>query len=257
MNKTLLKEALKLQDGTPTYSQIEKLCKEANLYQSENETYFIYAKYRKKVEILDVELFFKFVSEVILENTITVTCFEDIENIVNAKTREENIKTSGNSKSNYVRVFDNVVIFQMENSNPILYKNIVDIPQSSQIVAVENGETFLHIDSIMSKFGFNNYVYIGGFSNTLTREFLKDKDVVFYLDYDIEAIRIYDSFECKKKSFFKHPDLEEYFKDDAKNKNIELYLKQRASLPQTHKELQWLIELIKNSSRVVEQEVLR
>ena len=252
MNKSLLNQALKFKDNSPTFSQIEKLYKEALLYQTQNDVTFLKAKSRTKSKILDMEVFFEFISEHILDN-VTVNSFDDIEKILQAKTRKENIATSGDSKNSIVRVFDNVVIYQEGNSNPILYKDITDVKPKEQILAIENGETFLNIYPLMSRFGFKEYIYLGGFSNTLTREFLKDKNVVFFLDYDIEAIRIYDSFECKSKSFFKHPDIEIYFKNNA---NQNLYLKQRAALPEKHTELQWLIELIEHHSAVVEQEII-
>ncbi|MBN2782430.1 MAG: hypothetical protein JXQ66_04250, partial [Campylobacterales bacterium] len=110
------------------------------------------------------------------------------------------------------------------------------------------------VASRMTKYGFENFVYLGGFANTLTREFLKDKDVVFFLDFDIEAIRIYDSFECKSKKFFRPDDIEDYFQNYS---NQTLYKKQRKSLPDAHKELDWLIKLITKYSVVVEQEAIR
>lgn len=252
MNKSLLNQALKFKDNSPTFSQIEKLYKEALIYQTQNDAIFIKAKRRTKSEILDMELFFEFISEHILDN-VAVNSFEDIEKIMQAKTRKENIATSGDSKNSIVRVFDNVLIYQESDNNPILYKDISEVKQKEQILAVENGETFLNIYPLMSRFGFKEYIYLGGFSNTLTREFLKDKNVVFFLDYDIEAIRIYDSFECKSKSFYKHPSIETYFKN---NGNQNLYLKQRATLPTKHTELQWLINLINKYSVVVEQEII-
>jgi len=106
----------------------------------------------------------------------------------------------------------------------------------------------------MSDYGFNQFIYLGGMSNSATRDFLKDKDVTFFLDYDIEAIRIYDSFKCQQKKFFRHPKLEEYF-SSTKFNNEPLYRKQLSSLPKSHDELQWLIDLIKKHSAVVEQEV--
>lgn len=254
MDKTILKQALKFSNTTPTYSQIEKLYKSAQSYQSENNIIFMQAKYRGKANILNLKLFFEFLSDVVLDNG-TVTCFEDIEKILSAETRQENIEASGNSKNSIIKVFDRIVAFQKNDDFPVLYKNLSDIKINEQpILAVENGETFLNIYSIMSKFGFSQFIYLGGFSNTMTREFLKDKDVVFYLDFDIEAIRIYDSFTCKKKSFFQHPDIEKYFKS-KKHHNKKLYLKQRATLPHSHTEVQWLIDLIEKNSAVVEQEV--
>ncbi len=253
MNKSLLKQALKFKDNSPTYSQVEKLSIEAKVYQSENDVIFLYAKYKERTQILNKELFFEFISNRILQNDGIVNSFEDIEKIFNAQTRQENIKASGDSKNSIVRVFDNVVVYQIANNNPILYKNHSEIKVKEKILAVENGETFLNIYSIMSKFGFNEFVYLGGFSNTSTREFLKDKDVVFFLDYDIEAIRIYDSFNCKSKSFFIHPEIENYFKN---NNNQKLYLEQRDKLPEKHAELQWLLNLIDEYSAVVEQEII-
>jgi hypothetical protein len=124
------------------------------------------------------------------------------------------------------------------------------------LLAVENGETFLNIYDTASKFGYDQYIYLGGMSNSATREFLKDKNVTFFLDYDIEAIRIYDSFECRSKHFFMHPEIEDYFANE-KYRNEALYRKQLFALPTSHPELQWLIDLIKQHSAVIEQEVLR
>jgi len=252
MNKSLLNQALKFKDNSPTFSQIEKLYKEVLIYQTQNDVFFMKAKCRTKSEILDWEVFFEFISEHILDNVV-VNSFKDIEKIMQAKTRKENIAASGDSKNSIVRVFDNVVIYQEGDTNPTLYKDIANVKPKEQILAVENGETFLNIHPLMFPFGFKEYVYLGGFSNTLTKEFLKDKDVVFFLDYDIEAIRIYDSFECKSKSFFKHPDIEKHFEN---NGNQNLYLKQRATLPVKHTELQWLLDLINKYSVVVEQEII-
>lgn len=252
MDKIILRQALKFKNGNPSHSQIEKLYSIASGYQKDIGTVFIKSKYRQKAEILDYDLFFEFIGEELLENK-KINGFEDIEDIISSTTRKENIRTSGDSKSNYLRVFDNVVIYQSFDNEPVLYRNSQDIKVQGKILAVENGETFLNIYSIMSKFGFDKFVYLGGFSNTATKEFLKDKDVVFFLDYDIEAIRIYDSFECKSKSFFKHPDINIYFQN---NGNQKLYLKQRAKLPIRHAELQWLITLIQEYSLVVEQEII-
>jgi hypothetical protein len=37
----------------------------------------------------------------------------------------------------------------------------------------------------MSKFGFEQFIYLSGYPNSLTKSFLLDKNVVFFLDYDI------------------------------------------------------------------------
>ena len=58
MNKSLLNQALKFKDNSPTLSQIEKLYKEVLIYQTQNDVIFIKAKCRTKSEILDREVFF-------------------------------------------------------------------------------------------------------------------------------------------------------------------------------------------------------
>jgi len=255
MDKTLLNQALKFKEDIPTFSQTTYLNKLAKQYQKENDLYFIELKLRQKSKILDWNEFFLFLSEMGNDGK-TISSFEDIERLLaHTTTRQENIENTGDSKSRYISVFDGVVIFQHANEKPKLYKNSDEIMlNDTTILAVENGETFLNIYDIAAKFGYDQYIYLGGMSNSATREFLKDKNVTFFLDYDIEAIRIYDSFECKSKSFFKHPEIENYFAN-INYKNEDLYRKQLSSLPVKHNELQWLIDLINQHSAVIEQEV--
>jgi len=255
MNKTLLRQALKFKNNTPAYSQTAYFNELAKQYQKENELYFVEIRLRQRSKVLDGEKFFLFLSEVGNDGK-SVFSFEDIEQLLSpTKSRKENIKNTGDSKSRYISVFDGVVIFQHGKEEPMLYKNPDEIMVSdTPIFAVENGETFLNIYDMAIKFGYDQYIYLGGMSNHATREFLKDKNVTFFLDYDIEAIRIYDSFECKSKHFFKHPEVKNYF-SNAKYQNEELYRKQLSSLPSVHTELQWLIDLINQTSAVIEQEV--
>jgi len=255
MNKILLNQALKFKKNTPTYSQTPYFNKLAKQYQKENDLYFVEIKLRHKSKVLDWEKFFLFLSEV-GNNGKTISSFEDIERLLApTTTRQENIENTGDSKSRYISVFDGVVIFQHANEEPKLHKNPDKIRvDDTSILAVENGETFLNIYDVAAKFGYDQYIYLGGMSNRATREFLKDKNVTFFLDYDIEAIRIYDSFKCRSKSFFKHPEIENYFVN-TKCQNEELYRKQLSALPTKHDELQWLIDLINQHSAVIEQEV--
>lgn len=255
MNKKLLNQALKFQNNTPTYSQTTYLNELAKQYQKDNDLYFIELKLRQKSKVLDWEKFFLFLSEVGNDGK-TISSLEDIERfLAPTTTRQENIENTGDSKSRYISVFDGVVIFQHANEEPKLYKNPDEIIlNDTPIFAVENGEAFLNIYDIASKFGYDQYIYLGGMGNSATREFLKDKNVTFFLDYDIEAIRIYDSFECRSKSFFKHPEIENYFANTT-YQNEELYRKQLSALTAKHDELQWLIDLINQHSAVIEQEV--
>jgi hypothetical protein len=255
MDKTLLKQAQKFYNNTPTFSQTKYLNELAKQYQKENDLYFIELKLRQKSKVIDWEKFFLFLSEMGNDGK-TISSFEDIERLLSTTTtRQENIENTGDSKSRYISVFDGVVIFQHANEKPKLYKNPDEIMLNDTLIfAVENGETYLNIYDIASKFGYGQFVYLGGMSNRATREFLKDKSVTFFLDYDIEAIRIYDSFECRSKSFFRHPEIEKYFAN-TKYQNEELYRKQLSALPIKHNELQWLIDLINQYSAVIEQEV--
>ena len=255
MDKRLLGQALKFKDNTPTYSQTIYFNELVKQYQKENDLYFVELRLRQKSKVLDWKKFFLFLSDVGNDDK-TISSFEDIERLLApTESRKENIENTGDSKSRYISVFDGVVIFQHGDEEPKLYKNPQEIPVGdNSILAVENGETFLNIYDIASTFGYDQYLYLGGMSNRATRVFLKDKDVTFFLDYDIEAIRIYDSFECRSKSFFKHPELKNYF-SNIKYQNEELYRKQLSSFPLVHNELQWLIDLINQYSAVIEQEV--
>lgn len=254
MNKTLLRQALKFYTSSPTNYQVKLLSSLATQYQQDNEIQFLNIKYRQKPEITDEKSFFEFLSE---SNNLNINSFEDIEFLLDeTTTRKESIEKYGDSKEYYTKVFERVVMFQRGEEVPGVYKDIDKLPfiRKKPILAVENGETFLNIYKIMSQYGFEQFVYLSGFPNSLTKEFLKDKDVVFFLDYDIEAIRIYDSIKCKSKKFFKHPDLEDCFENETYC-NEALYKKQRVHLPKHHDELQWLIDLIEKYSAVVEQEI--
>ena len=254
MDKTLLRQALKFQN-IPTFSQTKYFNELVKAHEKENGKIFTHIRFGQKSKILDWDEFFSFLSEK-GNNGKIISSFEDIESLLApTTTRQENIENTGDSKSRYIKVFDSVVIFQYGDEEPKIYSDPSKISiGKNTILSVENAESFLRINSTMAKYGFDQFIYLGGMSNSATREFLKDKDVTFFLDYDIEALRIYDSFECRVKSFFKHPNIAKYF-SNARYRNEELYRKQLSSLPESHKELQWLINLIKEYSAVVEQEV--
>lgn len=254
MNKVVLAQALKFKNSTPSNTQIKILTEEIKKYQNENELYFFNVKHREKPEILNEIEFFKFLSDM---NSLKIESFSDIEFLLEKPiSRKESIEKTGDSKNYFVKVFDKAILFQIKDENPILYKNSKDISfdKNKKILAVENGEAFLNIFNTMSKFGFEQFLYLSGYPNILTQEFLLDKDVVLFLDYDIEAIKIYDSIKCKSKEFFKFPDIEKYF-ENSTLLNQKLYLKQRAYLEDNHIKLQWLIDLIKKHSGVLEQEI--
>jgi len=254
MNKVLLAQALKFKEAIPTNGQINTLIKEVMTYQKEHDIYFLSIKHRNRPEIINMVSFFDFLSFI---SGIEITSFEDIEHLLSqTQSRKESIEKTGDSKEYYAKVFNKVVLFQKLGGFPTLYQELNDIPFDSNMLTlvVENGENFLNVSKVMSEYGFEQFIYLSGFPNILTKKFLEDKEAVFFLDYDIEAIRIYDSLTCKTKKFFKHPDVEKYF-CNKKTSNQKLYKKQRARLPDKHDELQWLINLIKENSCVVEQEI--
>jgi len=104
-------------------------------------------------------------------------------------------------------------------SQALLFENI------GNFVAIENGETFLNIEKYTSYFKEQYFVYISGYSNSLTREFLSLK-------------------------------IESYFLN-KKYHNVELYKKQRARYKKEYsKESMPIINLIKKYNTVVEQEII-
>ncbi|MDY0193379.1 MAG: hypothetical protein RBR93_07620 [Aliarcobacter butzleri] len=255
MNKAVLKQAIKFKNNLQTNKNIEVLINAVKVYQKVNEIFFLNYAYNQKPEITNKDEFFKFLSEI---NNLEINSFEDIEYLLSTSSnRKESIEKTSNSKEYYTKVFDKTVVYQFLNNSPCLYKDINSIPvdYNKRILVVENGESFLNIYNTLSKYGFEQYLYLSGFPNSLTKEFIKDKNIVCFLDYDIEAIRIYNSLICKNKEFFKHPNIELYFNNKS-YLNKDLYKKQRANLPERHNELQWLINLIKTHSGVIEQEIL-
>jgi hypothetical protein len=134
--------------------------------------------------------------------------------------------------------------------------DLVELKKIDNIVAIENGETFLNIDRYAKHFKENFFVYISGYANTLTRDFLRSKNVTFFVDFDIEGMNIYESFFCKSKKLHIPQDIESYFLN-KKYHNVELYKKQRDRFKAEYsKELMPVVKLIKKYNTVVEQEII-
>ena len=255
MNKKIIKQALLFKEGNPTYSKIKELHREVLEYQQENEVYFLEAKRGEKSFIKNEEEFFRFLSQMIGTQVCT---FAELEKTLNAESRSENIKNSGDSKSNFIKIFDQVVIVKKKGEVSRLYKKdeLHELVDVSSFVAVENGETFLNIDKYAKYFQAEYFVYLSGYATTLTRNFLYSKEVEFYLDYDIEGMNIYESFECRSKTLHIPQNIELYFQGD-KYHNIELYKKQRNRFRISYsQEASVIIELIKKYTTVVEQEII-
>lgn len=255
MNRTILKQALLFRDENPPSSKVKELSKQALKYQNENEIYFLYVKRGERAVVKDQELFFRFLSQT---QEVNIEDFKDIDNILNAASRADNIKFSGNSKSNFIRVFDSVVVVKKRGEIAKLYKNddLNELEMVENFLAIENAESFLNIEAFSDYFSEDYFIYLSGYANSLTRSFLKTKKVCFFVDFDIEGMNIYESFECKSKKLHIPKELENYFLDKRYN-NVELYKKQRARVKSDYsQEAMPIIELIKKYNTVVEQEIL-
>jgi hypothetical protein len=255
MNKTILKQAFLFKDENPIFSKVKELSQLALKYQSENEIYFLHAKRGEKAVVKNQELFFRFLFQT---QQVSINNFEDISNILNAETRSDNIKFSGDSKSNFIRVFDNVVVVKKKGEIAKLYQSydLNELEIIENFLAIENGETFLNIEKFSEYFNEDYFIYLAGYANTLTRTFLKTKKVTFFVDFDIEGLNIYESFECESKKLHIPKNIEKYFLNEKYN-NVELYKKQRARMKSNYsQDVMPIIELIKEYNTVVEQEIV-
>jgi len=255
MNIKIIKQALLFENSNPTYSQIKELCNLASEYQSENGIYFLQAKRGEKSYIKNETEFFHFLSQI---QNIHISTFEELYKALNTKSRAENIKNSGDSKSSLIKIFDRVVVLKKRGEVTKLYnaEELQKLRNISDVVAVENGETFLNIDRYINYFEAQYFVYLSGYPNTLTQEFLKSKRVEFFLDYDIEGMNIYESMVCESKDLHIPKNIEKYFEGD-KYHNIALYKKQRDRFKKNYsQEAKVIIDLIKKYNTVVEQEII-
>jgi len=250
VSKKLLKTALKLQDSA-TFSQLKPLIYKAREYQEEIGEVFLYARARERVRVLDYTLFWSFLSDIC---GVDVKSFEDIEGILNTSSRKDNIRVTNNSKSNYVSVFDKSLLLVKRGELPKLYR-VDNLPNiDGRILAIENGETFLSFDKIDYLFDEEYILYLGGNTNSLTREFIKDKDVLFFIDFDIVSMNFYDNISTKSKSLYIPDNFEELF---AKYSNNELYLKQRYLLREEYSDdAKYVIEYIVKYQKCLEQEIV-
>ena len=81
-----------------------------------------------------------------------------------------------------------------------------------------------------------------------------DKNVEFFVDYDIVSMNFYDQIIVKSKRLYVPNDLEELF---VKYGNQPLYQKQRKLLKSDYSdEAMQIISLIKRYKKVLEQEIV-
>ena len=190
-----------------------------------------------KGEIRNYSLLFEFLNE---KYDLNISSFKDLEKILTPASREEN-KAARDSKNRYIEIFSKTLTLKLKGENFVrTYKSLPEF-NIKKWLAVENGENFFNIDE--------NSVYLGGRLNNLTKEFLKDKEVVVFVDYDFAGMDIYESLKAKK-SLYIPENIEELFK---KYSNHQLYEKQ-SKKEFSSKEAKFILSLITKYKAGLEQE---
>jgi hypothetical protein len=245
----ILNQALLVEEGV-TFSRVKKLIDLAREYQEANQEIIIDARAREAVHIINQEGFFDFITEY---SGIRVESFDDIRAYLQTDTKKENIAFSGDSKSKNIHPFNQTVLIKQRGKLPMLYQaSDLQRLKVTHLTAIENSESFLNLDE--SRFESEFFVYLGGNANALTREFLRDKNVEFFVDYDIVSMNFYDRIAVKSKSLYVPSDIEELF---VKYGNQSLYQKQRKLLkPDYSDDAMQIIFLIQRYKKVLEQEIV-
>jgi len=205
--KALLHEALKLARGA-TYSQLPKLRK---CYFAKLALYprpFLLFEPRRRVQILDEELFFQFLSD---EVGFQIRSFQEIAAVLNSTSRSEAVARSRESKWRPIAPFGEG-LWLRRRGEPFA-RFYTEEPQEAieRVVAVENGESFLHIASIQELFDAHWFLYLGGFGSQRVRSFLARREVICFLDWDIAGMNIYESLPARRKWLFVPDNIEELF----------------------------------------------
>jgi len=230
------------------YKKIDRdeILKEAKEFIKKEDYNIFLAFSGKNVKILDKKVFEKFVFW-----KLNIKSWEDFEKEV--KSKKESIEVYNNSKRKNIHTDENTIIFRKKNKRAeIFYK---EFPQNiKRVVAVENYESFLKVD--FSLFEEENFLLLDGFANSLTQEFLKDKEVLFFVDFDFFGIEIFNNIKCKSKELFLPENLESLL---IKYGNRDLYKNQlfkRENLNLENKNAKHLYNLINQHSKCLEQEIL-
>ncbi len=248
---TLLKQALKLRDN-PTFGSVKSLMALAREYQAETGELFLLGRRGERVQLLNEEAFLRFLSETV---QMPLESFEAIERALGAQNRAENIAATGDSKSSTVAPFARTLLLRRVGELPALYrepdlKRLADI---RRVVAVENAESFLDFETLDRHFQPQTFVYLGGQPNAVTREFLSNREVLFFIDWDIVSLNFYDNFGCEAKSLFIPENFDKLLERYG---NGPLFLKQRYALRESYSpEAAPIIEKLKKRAKVLEQEI--
>jgi hypothetical protein len=184
---------------------------------------------------------------------VRVGSFDDIRAYLQTDTKKENIAFSSDSKSKNIHPFNQTVLIKPRGKLPMLYQaSDLQSLKVTHLVAIENSESFLNLDE--SRFESDYFVYLGGNANTLTREFLQDKNIEFFVDYDIVSMNFYDQMRVNSKTLYIPDDIEKLF---VKYGNQPLYQKQRKLLKSHYSDdTMRVISLIRCYKKVLEQEIV-
>jgi hypothetical protein len=181
---------------------------------------------------------------------LNISNWEDFEKKPTSK--KESAKIYGNTKKANLHTSDKVVIIRKRKENAQIYTK--KMPDIKKAVVVENFESFVFLD--FDLFEDEWFVYLGGESNRKVREYLKDKELLFFVDFDFAGIKIFENFICTKKDLFLPENIEEIIKN---SKNQDLYLKQRLmaeTLKLDNPNAKKLFDLIMKYAKCAEQELL-
>ena len=211
-------------------------------FSKKEDVFRYFVRFRgKEVIINDEKIFERFIEE-------NLGCkFEKFGEVDSKKELSEIYK---DTKAKNLHTSNITIIHRKRYALPQIFYDDYKPQISGRVVVVENYESFLRLN--FNLFKEEDFIYLGGFSNKKTAEFLRDKDILFFGDFDFFGMMIFDSIKCKSKEFFIPENLEELF---IKYPNQKLYLKQRF-IEERVKKVDVVYELIKKHSAVVEQEVL-
>jgi hypothetical protein len=201
----------------------------------------------KRAKILNKKFFDEFVFDF-----LNINSWDDFEKKI--KSKKESIQIYNNSKRKNIHTDRKTIVFRKRGKRAEIYYKEFPKINNDKIVAVENYESFLSID--FSLFNRDYFVLLDGFPSKIVQKFLKDKDVLFFVDFDFYGIEIFNSTECKEKAFFWPENLEELIKNKGSR---ELYKKQRFKkehIKSIDKNVNYLLNLIDKYSKCLEQEIL-
>ncbi len=236
----------------PAFGEVKSLMVLAREYQAETNDYFVRGGRGERVQLLNEDAFFRFLSETV---QMPLESFEAIERALGAQSRAENIAATGDSKSSVVAPFAKTLLLRRAGELPELYResDLKRLAHIRRVVAVENAESFLDFETLDCRFESQAFVYLGGQPNRLTRDFLATKEVLFFIDWDIVSLNFYDDFACEAKSLYVPENFDRLLERYG---NGPLFLKQRYALRESYSpETAPIARKLEARAKVLEQEI--